>query len=318
MVIFIICAVLAVCLNAEAFWIWTPESSKLINPKYAAKDTPQEQYDWAMSFFVEEDYKRAAEEFVRLVDVYGDSKQAPDAQYYAAYAYHQAGKYYIAFQNYQKVIEQYPYTDRIGDIIKAEYELGQLFYERSKAVLMGVELMTDVEKSIEIFSAILKHMPYSTYADKAQYMLGMAHKKIQQYNQAIDAFHIVVQEYPKSELIEQSKYEIAQCLFLASKKADYDQEATDEAIKEFKQYAEESGSETLREEAENTISQLKEKKAAGIFDAAYFYERQKKYRSAVMYYKDIIENFPATSYRGQAEERLKKILPKTEERTNEK
>ncbi len=73
--------------SAEAFWIWTPKSQKFVNPKYAVKDSPQQQYDWAMSFYKEGDYRRAAEEFIRLVKQYKNSELAPDAQYYASLSY---------------------------------------------------------------------------------------------------------------------------------------------------------------------------------------------------------------------------------------
>ena len=107
--------ILSLCFStsANAFWVWTPKSGKAINPKYAVKDSPQVQYDWAMSYYKAENYGRAAEEFVRLVEHYKHSKFASDAQYYAALSYHKSGKYYIAFQNYEKVIKNYPFSKRI-------------------------------------------------------------------------------------------------------------------------------------------------------------------------------------------------------------
>lgn len=295
--------------NANAFWIWTPKSQKLVNPKYAVKDTPEDQYEWAMFFYESGDYVRAAEEFNRLVDYYENSKLAPEAQYYAAVAYRQAGKYYKSFENYQKVIKQYPYTDRIEDIIKAEYELGEIFYDKNRAVLMGVELMADVEKGIEIFDALIENMPYSKYADKAQFMIGLSRKKIQQYTEAVQAFEKVVQEYPTSDMVEDAKYEIAQCMYLASNKAAYDQETTDDAIKEFKKYANQSTDELLREEAEVTITILREKKAGNIYETAHFYERQKKYKSAFIYYREIVDHYNETSFALLAEEKIKKLEP---------
>jgi len=93
------------CANTSlAFWIWTPKQKTFINPKFAVKDTPKEQYDWAMRFYKMSDFEHAAEEFVRLVDHYPDSDLAPEAQYYAGRSYEELGKYYFAFQAYQKVI----------------------------------------------------------------------------------------------------------------------------------------------------------------------------------------------------------------------
>lgn len=301
---------------ANAFWIWTPKSKKFINPKYAVKDTPDEQYHWAMSFFEKEDYKRAAGEFVRLVQYYKNSELAPDAQYYAALSYQRAGKRYIAFQNYQKVIKDYPFSKRIDDIIKAEYELGQFFFKRSKATLMGMELMADVERGIEVFSAIIENTPYSTYADDAQYMIGLSYKKIMQYNDAVVAFQKLVQEYPTSDLLEKAKYEVAQCMYLESKKPDYDQETTDEAIEEFRKIAK-GQDKKLQEQAEHTIHRLREKKAESIFKTADFYEKRKKYRSAYIYYNEIVDKYGDTYCVPVVKERLKYLKVLLEGEDNE-
>ena len=304
-------------LNAWAFWVWTPKSNKLVNPKYTAKDSPKKQYDWAMSFYSNKDYKRAAEEFKRLVAAYPNAESAPDAQYYAGLSYQKAGKYYPAFVNYQKVVDDYPFTDRIAEIVKAQYEIGEIFFNKHSGTLLGVEIMTDVERSIEIFAKVIGNMPYSDIADNAQYMIGLSYKKIQQYVDAVKAFEKLVQEYPKSDLVERARYEIAQCLYLSSLKAQYDQESTDEAMEEFEKYAEKTDDAKLKEEAKETVSFLKEKKAESLFNSAEFYEKRKKYRSAIIYYRKILETYPHTSYAPVAEARreyLEMILKDKEER----
>jgi len=308
----IIITILVVCIfsfqqASYAFWIWTPKTKGIVNPKYAVKDSPRQQYDWAMSFYEEGDYKRAAEEFVRMVSHYKNSELAPDAQYYAGLSYQKANMSYKAFANFQAVIDNYPFTKRIDDIIKSEFELGETFFHKHSGRLMGIELMTDVEKAIEIFKKIIENSPYSGYADNAQFMIGMCHKKLMQYNQAVESFQKLTQEYPTSDLVERSNYEVAQCMYISSLKADYDQEITDEAMGEFKKYAVQTRDKSLREEADNTIALLKEKKAESLFNSAEFYEKRTKYKSSLIYYSQILEKYPTTSYAMLAKIRIEYI-----------
>ena len=51
---------------ASAYWIWTPETKKFVNPKYAVKDSPKEQFDYAMKFYQAKDYQKAAAEFMAV------------------------------------------------------------------------------------------------------------------------------------------------------------------------------------------------------------------------------------------------------------
>src|SRR3989338_9092510 len=39
--------------EASAAWMWTPESGKWFNIKKNSKDTPEEQFAWAMGFYNE-------------------------------------------------------------------------------------------------------------------------------------------------------------------------------------------------------------------------------------------------------------------------
>src|SRR3990167_6668633 len=102
LIISVIIIILANANAASAYWIWTPESKKFVNPKYAVKDTPKEQFDWAMSFYDAKDYQRAAFELDKLAKQYEFSDYASRAQYYVGLCYENMQKYYTAFESYQK------------------------------------------------------------------------------------------------------------------------------------------------------------------------------------------------------------------------
>ena len=64
-----------------AYWVWTPGTKKFINPKNAVKDSPKEQFEWAMTFYNAKDYQRATTEFDKLTKQYEYSEYASRAQY---------------------------------------------------------------------------------------------------------------------------------------------------------------------------------------------------------------------------------------------
>jgi tetratricopeptide (TPR) repeat protein len=90
------------------YWIWTPESKKWTNPKYAPKESPQEQLKFALGYFEIKDYETAYNELKKLVKYYPDALEAPEAQFYMGRCLEETGKFYEAFQAYQKVIDKYP------------------------------------------------------------------------------------------------------------------------------------------------------------------------------------------------------------------
>lgn len=315
---FILGSCFFLCFDASAhvaFWIWTPKTKKFVNPKYAAKDTPGKQFKWAMQFFEEKDYKRAAEEFTRLVTHFKDSDLAPEAQYYAGRSYEEQDKFYPAFSAYQKTIDTYPFTERIDEIIEKEYNLGNELYKKHGGILMGKEIITDLERAVEIFRAVKKNAPFGEYADQAQFMIGECYKKSGLYDEAKGVFQKLIDEYPHSALVDKTQYEVAQCTYLASLKPDYDQELTDEAIKEFKKIAKDKEDSLTLKKAKDAVFLLENKKAQSLFDTAKFYEKQKRYKSAGIYYRELLNKYSRSPFCKPARERLKDIaeLMKEEE-----
>ena len=298
-----------VCL---AYWIWTPETGKFINPKHAAKETPQEQFDWAMSFFESEDYKKAIAEFEKLIKHYPLSKLASEAQFYLALSYENTGEYYRAFENYQLVIDKYPYTERVDEIIEREYSIANLFFTGQKAKMLGMAILSAKPKAIEIFTKVVENAPYGKYADIAQYKLGQCHMEMKDYINAALAFKEIIENYPKSPLTDDAKYQIAICAADSATGPEYNEEDTDKAIKEFKDFVKRYPDSNMEKEARNFINNLENQKAQNNFSIALFYEKQHNLTSAVIYYKEILDQYPETEWAAKALERLQVIRKESE------
>ena len=66
--------------QSVAFWVWTPETNKWVDPKYTVKETPQEQLEVGLGFYEIKECKEAVREFQKLLKHYPRARQAPDAQ----------------------------------------------------------------------------------------------------------------------------------------------------------------------------------------------------------------------------------------------
>lgn len=298
--------------DAGAYWVWTPETGKWVNPKHAVKDTPEEQFDLAIGLYKNKDYKRAISEFQKLLRHYPKSELAPTSQYYIGRIYEDMEEYYQAFLAYQKTIDSYPFTEKIEEIVKKEYQIGALFLTGQKTKILGMAILPALDKAVEIFTKVTENAPYSKYAPMAQFKIGQANKKAGNFDDAIVEFQKLVDSYPESEFVDDAKYEIAYCTYKASLKPHYDQTPTDVAIKQFEEFSEQYEDPELSREAHEALNQLKEKKAQSIYETAFFYERQKHYSSALIYYNEILEKFPDTDHAAKALSRLKGVEKKAE------
>lgn len=295
----------------HAYWIWTPQTGRWINPKWAVKDSPQEQFDWAMKFYESKDYKRSVGEFTKLVRYYPNSELAAEAQYYVGRSYEGLEEYEQAYLAYQKAIETYPFTKKMEEMIEREFEIGNRFYAGERIKLWGVPTFPSVYKAIEIYQKVVDNAPYGKYAEEVLYKIGECHKKAGDYQAARLAFQKLVDEHPDSKLAADAKFQVGLCASQASLKPTYDQSVTNEALKEVEDFAKRHPESQLTHEADKMRQSLREKKAESDFTIAEFYSKQKYYEAASVYYKNIVETLPETSWAKKAQVKLREIEKKT-------
>ncbi len=289
--------------QAYPYWIWTPKSGKWINPKTAVKQTPKEQFDFAKSLYEEKKYEEAKREFNKLLKNYPKSFEASESQYYLGLIEEAQGKLYEAYQAYQKVVDKYPFSERIQEVIEREYKIAESFMSGEKRKTMGVTLPVD-NPSIEICTKVIENSSYGPLAPAAQYKLGLVLKGLMRYYEAEEAFNKVVSNYPDSEWVGAAKFQIASCRQAISRGPDYDQGAAKEAKEKFEEFVAEHPDAALSRDAEKNITQLKEKEAESNYNIARFYEKQKAYQAAKVYYNDIVNNCPDSVWAAKALERL--------------
>ncbi len=293
---------------AYSYWIWTPKTGKWVNPKSVAKPTPKEQFDFAKSFYEEKKYDDARREFKKLIKTYPKALEAAESQYHLGLVGEAEGNLYEAYQAYQKLIDKYPFSERIQEVIEREYKIGERFMAGEKRKNLGVVLPVE-NPAVEIFTRVIDNSSYGPLASKAEYQLGLVLKSLSRYYEAEDAFNKVISNYPDSEWIEAAKFQIASCRAAISRGSDYDQGATQEAKEKFEEFVSEHPEAVLSRDAEKKIGQLKDKEAEANYNIAVFYEKQKAHEAAKIYYNDTITHYPDTIWAAKAMEKLQ-ILEK--------
>lgn len=179
--------------------------------------------------------------------------------------------------------------------------------QKRKAI--GVTLPVE-NPAIEIFSKVIENSTYGPLASKAQYKLGLVLKGLSRYYEAEEAFNKVISNYPDSEWVEAAKFQIASCRQALSRGPAYDQGAAREAKEKFEEFLREHPDAVLSQEAEKNIEQLKEKEAESNYTIGRFYEKQKDYKSAKIYYEELVNNYAESQWAAKAKERLEALEKK--------
>jgi outer membrane protein assembly factor BamD (BamD/ComL family) len=290
------------------FWIWSPKLKKWKNPSYSPLPTPQLQLNAAIKEFEANRFKPAIKEFKKILIHYPDSQEASEAQYYLGRCWEELKKPYQAFLAYQKVIDTYPNSKRIQEIIEREYNIGEHFLNREPKKWLGISWYDLTEHpSMEIFRRIVENAPHSEYAPRAQYKLGILLFKLNRFEEAREAFGKLLDDYPESDWVEAAKYQLALSSAQISLGPDYDGTLRKEAMDKFGEFLEKHPQSQISQQAEANFKALREEEAKRNFNIAQFYQKQNKLESAIIYYEFVVNNFSDTEFAKKAQAQLKNI-----------
>jgi outer membrane protein assembly factor BamD len=293
---------------SHAVWIWTPQTGKFINPKMAVKSTPREQLDYAIAFMEGKKYAQAMAELKKLVKNYPRAKEAPEAQYYTGLILEKLDKPYDAFKAYQIVIDKYPFSERAAEIVGLQFNIANDLLEGKDKKGKWVEAIIGGDDRItEIFRAVIKNAPYGKFAAEAQYKMGLYLKERALYQEARDEFEKTMGDYPNTEWAKAAKFQIAMADSERASSVQHEQKTTSIALDEFKEFVKSHPNSDLTPQAKQQIAMLREKEAESAFMVAKFYEKQKNYKSAAVYYQNIVSYQADTQWATRALKRLRAI-----------
>ncbi len=295
--------------NASAYWIWTPKTGRWLNPKYAVKANPSEQFKYAQELFDGKSYDKARAEFEKLIKNFGRSKEAAEAQYFIGLCFEALKKPYEAFKAYDKVIKKYPFSERTEEIVERQYLIADKLFKTTRSKVIEAVAGRDYNV-VEILRAVVNNAPYGKYAPIAQYKLGLFYKSVAMFPEAKEEFEKVVNEYPQSQWVKAAKYQIALSDSESSLKPGYDQSSTRSAVKEFAEFVKSYPDAELSADAQKEMRQLRNKEAENNFNIAGFYQKLKKTEPAKIYYKHVIVDYSDTIWANKSLEELEAMEKK--------
>ncbi len=289
------------------YWVWSPELGKFVNSEETVQDTAENQYDYAMEFYKKKDLKETAKQLRLLLRAYPSSQVASEGQFRLGTVFEEMGDYYRAFRAYRDLTQRYPQSERMSEALKRMFHIGNLFLSGQKAKLLGLEILPSGPRAIEVFKDLVTVAPYSEWGDRAQFHLGLAYKKTNRFDEAIEAFQKLIDQYPQSKLVPQARFQVADVSYLDSVAATRDQRVIDRASEEIDRFLKHYPDSNVSDKAAKLRQEIDEKNAEKNYRIGLFYENENFLDSAFVYYRDVAARYPHTQWGQRAMERLQAL-----------
>lgn len=132
--------------------------------------------------------------------------------------------------------------------------------------------------------------------DSAQFLIGRSHYELDEFYSASFEFTRLSENFPESELIEDSYFNSAECFRELSPRYTLDQKETYNAISKYQLYLDLFPKGKFAEQANLHIRDMREKLARKTFEAGTLYLKLDQPRAAKVYFNEIIDNYYDTSF----------------------
>lgn len=270
----------------------------------------QAQFDAALAKENAGELATAVAGYRKTVRRFPKAPVAANAQFKIGQIYEKQKEYMGAFRAYEKLVKEYPRSADFDRALEGEFRIGTAYLEGARQKVLGVPTLPSMNTAVTIFTSIVKNAPFSRYAAASQFNIGMAKERQNELRDAIGAFQTVVDKYPTDPAAADALYQIGFVWLTISKNGSYDRVATVRARESFEDFLAAYPNHEKAAQARENLTGLGTQQTGGAFRIAKYYDRQKQYKAAIIYYNDVIRQSPNSKESEQAKQRLAALRTK--------
>src|SRR5882724_42481 len=254
--------------------------------------------------------KRAIKAYKGLVKHHPKDALAAGALFRAAELQEQSHDYLRAAQSFRQLVEKYPGNPHFDEAIEGQFRIGEIYLAGKKLRLLGIPVASSLERAVTIFASVVRTAPYGKYTARAQFDIGLVREKQGANDAALEAYQAVVDKFPNEPIAVDAQYQIGYIWFHASKTGTKDIAAASKAKTAFQDFLFHYPNSEKAAQARADLDQLEQKQTSSSFEVAKFYDKQKYYRAAVIYYNEVIRQQPGSSESDRAKKRIDQLRAK--------
>src|SRR3989454_2348201 len=257
--------------------------------------------------------KRAIRAYRQLVRKYPRDALAAGAAFRGAVLLEQVHLHLEAASTYRVVVTTYPTSPHFLEAIEAQFRIGEMYLAGKKLKVLGIPMATSMDRAVEIFAAVIRTAPYGKYTARAQFDIGLAREKQGANDAALQAYQAVIDKFPNDPVAADAQYQIGYIWFTATRGGTKDIAATNSARTGFQDFLFRYPNSEKAAQARANLELLEHKETTSSYQVAKFYDKQKYYRAAVIYYNEVIRQQPGSTESNLAKKRIDQLRRKVGE-----
>ena len=254
--------------------------------------------------------KAAIKAYRTIVKKYPRDTLAPGSCFRMGQLQEQINQFILAAQSYAVVADRYQKSDRFDEAIDGLFRIGEMYLKGQKQKVLGIKIKSGTSQAVLIFSTIIRTAPYGKQTARAQFNLGRAYEKQGSNELAIAAYQAVVEKFPNDPIAVDAQYQIGYIWSQASSAGTYDPATAAHAKVGFEDFLARYPNSEKAAQARENLKRMERKQTSTAYEIAKFYDKQKYYRAAAIYYNEVIRQQPSSPEAERAKKRVSELRAK--------
>jgi len=289
-------------------WYYEPYGGTAKWQRPRAKD----QVQVADDAFAAKDYSTTLRAAHRVMRLWPLSDYAPRAQFLVARCLEEKGKDEAAFNAYQVIIDKYPKSTQYSEVLWRQFLIAGRYLNGQWFKLWNtIPLYPSMDETAKLYEKIVANGPYSEVAPHAQLNIGAAREKQKNFEDAVRAYNVAADRYNNQPLVAaDAMYRAGVAWEKQADTAEYDQNAAAQAIGAYTDFIVVFPDDQRVAVAEKAVTRMKAEQVRGSFAIAKFYEKNRKWAGAIIYYSDVLQLDANSPLAAEARKRIEALKPK--------
>lgn len=251
---------------------------------------------------------KALSTYKEVFKSYPNSTAAPEALYARAHMLDQQGELIKAFDVYQELITNYQASHRYASALKRQEHVAHAAADGViKNSFLGMKTRIAPSKVESMLGQVRDNAPKASSAPRAQFAIGKVWQQSGNGEKAIAAFRRISSDYPESPQAPEALYQIGETLILKTKKGNKNKANFDNATNIYNDLIQRYPNHKRAADARKRIKSLGGQEIQRSYNIAEFYRKKGQNKSAIFYYKEVLQKSKSGPLRDQATQRIAEL-----------
>ncbi|NUN07695.1 MAG: tetratricopeptide repeat protein [Ignavibacteriaceae bacterium] len=229
-------------------------------------------FNFAVNLYDNGYYKNAIPAFRKYVELYPESPNRKNSEFFIGYAFFKLGEWNDAYKEFKEFVKKFPEDNYAAE---AQYNAAEALYNNGKFT-----------EAIPEYELVYANFNKSDFAAAALYNVGWCNYQLKEIDKMIPPLQKLIKEFPKNTLVPEAQFTIGDYY--------YNKKEYTKALLEYKTFLDQFPDHYKSEEARSFIKELSQidafqeyQKAIAIFD-------KKNYKKAIEELSAIVAKYPDT------------------------